>query len=316
MNENPLISVIMPCYNESSRIAEAVCSVFLQTFPNLELIVVDDGSKDDSLEVLQRLSLEFEGLKILSQPNQGAGPARNKGLKEASGVYIAFHDADDSWHPECLEKLHAALASHPDAALAYCGWQNRGLSENLCKPFVPPDYEQPDKIEALLKGCRWPIHAALTRRSVIEVVGGFNERWSSCMDYDLWLHVASFHKIVRVPEVLAYYHHHAGEQITKNRLRIAHNHSRIQRHFLNEFPKIRQSLGHRRTREIVEGELLRRGYQSYWQRDLSTAHSLFRQVLARLYFKPKDLRYLLPSLLPFPIYQTLIIRRDNEQAKR
>jgi len=314
MNKKPVISVIMPCYNESARIAEAVRSVFLQTFSSLELIVVDDGSKDDSLDVLHRLSGEYDGLRFIAQPNRGAGPARNRGLKEALGQYIAFHDADDSWHPDCLDKLHAGLESDPNAALAYCGWQNRGLSENQCRPFIPPDYERPDKVESLLRGCRWPIHAALTRRSAIEAVGGFNERWTSCMDYDLWLHVASFNRIVRVPEVLAYYHHHAGEQITKNRLRIARNHSRIQRHFLNEFPRVRQRLGRRKTREIIEGELLRRGYNSYWQRDLATAHSLFRQALARLYFKPRDLKYLLPSLLPYSVYETLIIKRDNEQA--
>ena len=314
MSTNPTISIIMPCYNESARIAESVSSVFSQTFPSLELIVVDDGSKDDSLKVLEELSREHDGLRFISQPNKGAGPARNRGLKEARGRYIAFLDADDSWHPECLVKLHSRLESSPDAVLAYCGWQNKGLSENKCKPFVPPDYEQPDKIETLLRGCRWPIHAALTRRSTIEAVGGFNEHWTSCMDYDLWLHIASFNKIVRVPEVLAYYHHHTGEQITKNRLRIAKNHSRIQRHFLKEFPEIRKSIGRSKTREIIEGELLHRGYQSYWQRDLRTAHSLFRKVLARLYFSPKDLRYLLPALLPYQIYQSLILKRDNEHS--
>lgn len=313
MNKIPVISVIMPCYNESSRITEGIYSVFSQSFPNLELIVVDDGSKDDTLKVLEQLGSEYEGLRFFSQPNKGAGPARNRGMKEARGQYIAFLDADDSWHPECLEKLHAKLESSPDAALAYCGWQNKGLSENKCKPFVPPNYEQPDKLETLLRGCRWPIHAALTRQTAIEAAGGFNEQWTSCMDYDLWLHIASFNKVVRVPEVLAYYHHHAGEQITKNRLRIARNHSRIQRHFLNEFPEIRRSLGQRKMREIVEGELLHRAYQSYWQRDLATAHSLFRQVLSRFYFSPKDLKYLLPALLPYQLYEAIISKCDDEQ---
>lgn len=312
MSKNPTISVIMPCYNESTRLTESIRSVFSQTFPSLELIVIDDGSNDDSIKVLEGLSKEYEGLRFISQPNKGAGPARNRGLKDARGRYIAFLDADDTWHPECLTKLHDKLQSSPDAVLAYCGWQNKGLSENRCKPFVPPNYHRPDKIETLLKGCRWPIHAALTSKSAIEAVGGFNEQWTSCMDFDLWLHIASFNKIVRVPEVLAYYHHHAGEQITKNRLQIAVNHSRIQRHFLKEFPEIRQGLGRRKIREIVEGELLNRGYQSYWQRDLLTAHSLFRQVFAQLYFNPKDLRYLLPALLPFQIYESLVLKRDNE----
>ncbi|HHH38465.1 MAG TPA: glycosyltransferase, partial [Sedimenticola sp.] len=218
-SEKPLISVVMPCYNEAERIGEAVASVFRQTFRSLELIVVDDGSSDNSLQVLYGLQAKHGRLQVFSQPNRGAGPARNMGLQHARGEYIAFLDADDAWHPACLEKLHARLAATPDAALVYCGWQNIGLPADQGRPFIPPEYEGPDKVETLLRGCRWPIHAALTRREAITRSGGFDEQWSSCMDYDLWLRIAAFERIVRLPEVLAYYHHHGGEQITKNRLR-------------------------------------------------------------------------------------------------
>ncbi len=312
VKSKPVISVIMPCYNESRRIAEGIKSVFTQTFSDLELIVIDDGSTDDSLDVLENLKRKYVDLKVISQLNKGAGPARNRGLREARGEYIAFLDADDSWHDDCLNLLHHKLNASPDAALVYCGWQNRGLPEDRCKSFVPPDYEQSDKQEVLLRGCRWPIHAALTRKAAIESVGGFNERWTSCMDYDLWLHIASFNKIVTVPTVLAYYQHHDGDQITKNRLRIARNHSSIQRHFLEEHPEIRKSLGRSKVRDIIEGELLSRGYQSYWQRDLETAHALFREVLSNLYVSKNDLKYLLPALIPLPIYKSLILRRDSE----
>ncbi len=306
MSNRPEISIIMPCYNESTRIEQAVESVRQQSFADYELIIIDDGSKDDSREVLSRLTKNYDFVKFWSQPNKGAGVARNHGLSKARGGFVAFLDADDSWHKQCLYKLHSKLVATPEAALAYCGWQNIGLTQNRSKPFVPPDYENPNKIETLLHGCRWPIHAALTRQSVLKQTGGFDEQWTSCMDYDLWLRLASFNKIVLVPEVLAYYHHHEGEQITKNRLRIALNHSHIQQKFLNDFPKIHKKLGRSKIRSIIGGELLTRAYTSYWSRDLETAQVLFRKVLTQLYFKPRDLKYLLPALLPSKSYRLLI----------
>ena len=306
MNERPAISIIMPCYNEAARLPGSIGSIHRQTFDDFELIVVDDGSPDDSLKVLTQLAEKYPFLRFFSQENRGAGPARNRGLREARGEYIAFLDADDSWHPECLAKLHGKLSSTPDAVIAYCGWQNVGLPENRCKPFIPPDYENEEKIETLLRGCRWPIHAALTRHSAIRDAGGFDEQWSSCMDYDLWLRIASFGKIVRVPQVLAYYHHHEGEQITKNRVRIAVNHYRIQKKFVLDHPEVAQELGKEKVKEIIEGEHLHRAYVSYWERDLETAHTLFRRVLAHGHYKVKDLKYLVPSLLPYRLYNPLI----------
>lgn len=298
----------MPCYNGGDNIKYSIASIYQQSFKNLELIVVNDGSSDDSLAILTNLAQTYDTLRVINQPNKGAGSARNSGLKVAQGEFIAFLDADDSWHPDCLLKLHQALQAMPDAAIAYCGWQNKGLAANRCNPYIPPDYENSNKIETFLRNCPWPIHATLTRKSVIEAINGFNECWTSCMDYDLWLKIASFHKIVLVPEVLAYYHHHEGEQITKNRLRIALNHWQIQKAFLLDNPDITKQLGSKKIADITDGELLHFAYASYWQRDLNTAHPLFRKALARHYFSRKDLKYLLPALLPLNLYQTLILK--------
>lgn len=311
MTESPQISIIMPCYNAEKHIEASIDSVYRQTFKDFELIVVNDGSTDNSLEILNKLADYHSNLHVIAQTNKGPGPARNHGIKVATGQFIAFLDSDDSWHTDCLAKLHLALQADLDASIAYCGWQNIGLTPERCKPFIPPDYEKPDKIETLLRGCRWPIHGALTRKSAIGAAGGFDEQWTSCMDYDLWLRVASFNKIVLVPEVLAYYHHHDGEQITKNRLRIALNHWKIQLKFLQTHPEIAETLGSRKISEITDGELLHRAYVSYWRNDLQTAHTLFRKLLFKRYFKPKDLKYLLPTLLPFNAYQSILLKHRS-----
>ncbi|MBI4698013.1 MAG: glycosyltransferase family 2 protein, partial [Nitrospirae bacterium] len=154
------ISIIMPCFNAERFISGSVASALGQTHKDIELIVVNDGSADRSLQILQGIS--DPRLKIIDQPNRGVCAARNRGLSEATGAYVAFLDADDTWKHDCLEKLHNALRSVPDAVAAYCGWQNIGLSGGRGEPYVPPDYEEEGKLEHLLKSCPWPVHAAIT----------------------------------------------------------------------------------------------------------------------------------------------------------
>ena len=306
----PLVSVIIPSYNSVRTLEKTLESVFAQSYENIEVMLVDDGSTDGSVMLAREIASRESRLRLVTQRNKGPGPARNHGLQQSHGKYVAFLDADDLWDRECLIKLVNA-AEESGADIVYCGWQNLGVAVGKGEPFIPPDYENVDKNETFLRGCRWPIHAALTRKSAIDDVGGFDEQWTSCMDYDLWLRMATTHRIERVPEVLAYYVHHDGEQITKNRLRGAVNHWRIQRRFIKEHPEIASNLGRNRIREITYGELLRRAYISYWDRDLEAAHKLFRIVMKGGYGKVSDWKYLAPALLPMEWYKGLIARVDN-----
>jgi len=307
------VSVIMPCYNAAEHLVHTLSSVLDQTDTALELIAVDDGSSDDTLPMLRAWEEKDARLRVLTQVNRGPGPARNHGLAEARGTFIAFLDADDYWAPEFLAEMCQAL-SNTTAGLAYCGWQNVGLPGGRGKPFIPPDYSSGDKVETFLGGCRWPIHAALTRREVIEAVGGFDERWTSCMDYDLWLRIATAYDIVLVPKVLAFYRHHEGIQITKNRARGAINHWRIQRRFLNNHPEVARRLGHKRVQELTRGELIRRGFDSYWERDLTAAHAIFRKAMGAGIGNLSEWKYLLPALLPLPLYRRLITFVDRKRT--
>lgn len=115
-----------------------------------------------------------------------------------------------------------------------------------------------------------------------------------------------FAKIVRVPEVLAYYHHQQGEQISRNRLRAILNHWGVQNGLLRDFPVITKTLGKAKTDLLTKGQLLQRAYEFYWKNDLPSAHHLFRKSLGIGYFGLKDLKYILPSLLPLTLYQTLV----------
>lgn len=308
MESFKLVSVIMPCYNADHYVEESVFSALNQTYKHLEVIVVDDGSTDSSVRRLEKLQEKDTRLKVFQQKNKGPGAARNRGLKESNGEYIAFLDADDYWSSGFIEKLVKMLASETQTPylLAYCGWQNTGLSENRCRPFIPPDYSTMDLTQLFLGGCRWPIHAALFTKACVDKIGGFDERWVNCDDYDLWLRMSPFLKVVLVPEVLAFYRHHAGEQITKKSSITAENHWKIQREFLSRRPVIAKQIGEKKINKVINGGLLHRAYISYWERDLTTSHKLFRMVMKTGYGKMSDWKYMLPALFPSGIYKSII----------
>ncbi|MBW1793715.1 MAG: glycosyltransferase [Deltaproteobacteria bacterium] len=294
----------MPCFNAAAHISRSVYSALGQTIEGIELIVVNDGSTDESLQILK--NVKDPRLKIINQPNRGVSVARNLAIDEARGDYIAFLDTDDTWHSTCLEKLYAVLRPQPSVALAYCGWQNVGLPGPRGKPYIPPDYEKSDKVEHLLTTCPWPIHAALTRREVIVGAGGFDERFSNSEDYRLWLQIASCHEIVRVPAVLAYYHFHDGAQASKNKAKAASDNWLVKREFLQHHPEIERELGRNCVRQLTFGMLLRRGYECYWDRDLPNARRIFRMVIKAGYGALVDWKYMLPAFLPFSLHKKLI----------
>jgi glycosyltransferase involved in cell wall biosynthesis len=313
----PLVSVVMPCFNAAPYLAEAMESALRQSYRNVELILVDDGSTDDSQAVATRLAAQYTGqVTRLATRREGPYPARNVGLSHARGEFVAFLDADDYWGADFLEKLHAALVDN-DAALAYCGWQNVGATDRTNEPYVPPDYEKEGKLELFLRAAApWPIHAALVRKSVIEEVRGFDTNFATCMDYDLWLRIGASRPIVRVPEVLAFYRHHDRGQITSKQWRQAENVWLVKKKFVAASPHLVAGLSRRRLDDLIDGGLLRRGYDCYWRRDLVSARRIFRRALRTGRWTLRDLRYLVPALLPERPYLRLISHSDRRDAGR
>jgi len=306
----PSVSIIMPCYNAVTHLPASIGSVQAQTFSNWELIAVDDGSTDSTLEWL--LAQVDPRLRVHSQRNEGVSAARNTGLAMASGHYVAFLDADDTWDVRFLEEMVAALRLNPGAVLAYCGWQNAGLTGGRGEPFVPPDYETPAKREILFAGCRWPIHAALTRRDAILSSKGFDTRLKNAEDYALWLEIAGTKPIVRVPKVLAFYHFHCQTQATNSLARAALHLLTAQQTYLDGHPEFGAQLGDARRR-IIYGRLMEAGYEAYWKRDLPAARTIFRRVMQAGFGGAKDWVYMLPSLLPLSVHKFLLRILDNNQ---
>jgi glycosyltransferase involved in cell wall biosynthesis len=305
----PLVSIVMPCYNGEAFLAEAVDSVLGQTCQDFELIVVDDGSTDGSAAVLARYG---ERIRVLRQANAGVSAARNAGIAAARGDFIAFLDSDDWWEPDFLAEMVAAMAD-PRTAIAYCGWQNVGVGEG--KPFVPPDYEGPDKMHHLLRfASLWPIHAILIRRSLMPPGVPFNPAYPACEDYDLWLRIAAFHPIRLVPRVLAYYRKHGDANATSDQARVARFNLLVKQRFLADFPELAQRISRARRREYLAGGVVDRGYRCLWKGDLKNAHGIFRHALRAGVVGLKDLKYAIPALLPFDLFQRLVALRSRPRT--
>ncbi len=154
--------------------------------------------------------------------------------------------------------------------------------------------------------CPWPIHAALTRRERIDAAGKFNPRFAIGEDFLMWLEIAAKHSITRVPDVLAYYHHHSGQQATGSRIRVVVATVEVQKYFFSSHPEVIQNLGGRKIRQLIYGTLLDRGYAYYWRRDLVPARLIFRKIMRSGYGTFKDWLYMLPSLLPLVLHRKLI----------
>lgn len=300
----PVVSVVMPCRNGEAYLAAAVDSVLAQTLASVELIVVDDGSTDATPAILAGYGAR---IRVLRQEGRGVSAARNAGVAAARGEFLAFLDADDWWDSRFLETLLAGLAD-PRTALAYCGWQHVGQVEG--QPFVPPDYEGPDKLHHLLRfASLWPIHAVLIRRSLMPPGPPFNPAYAACEDYDLWLRIAAFHPVARVPQVLAYYRRHGTGNSTSDQARVARHNLLVKQRFLAEFPVLARRIPRAQRRRYLAGGVVDRGWRCLRQGDADNAHGIFRHALRAGLAGPRDLKAALPALLPLGLFRRLVAWR-------
>ncbi|MCF8142748.1 MAG: glycosyltransferase [Deltaproteobacteria bacterium] len=186
------VSVIIPTFNRAMRTARAVASVLYQTCTDYELIVVDDGSQDNTEEVLRQFGRR---LRYIALPyNRGVSAARNRGIRESEAPWIAFLDSDDYWLPRKLEVQTAFFRTHPEAAISQTQevWIRNGRYAN---PKRRHRKLSGDVFAPSLRLCLVSPSAVMLRRSLMEDVGLFDENLPVCEDYDLWLRIACRHPV-------------------------------------------------------------------------------------------------------------------------
>lgn len=312
-----LISVVMPCYNAEPYVREAILSVLQQGYASLELIIVDDGSTDGSTEIIEQLASAYPGrIRLAYQNRIGPYAARNQGLAQARGNFVAFLDADDYWHPEALAKLHAALIEAP-ADVAYCGWQHVGpLAENL-QPHNPIDIDEKNILEHFLIACPWPINAVLIKRQLIDTLRGFSERRATAMDYDLWLRMLTQKpRLVRVHEVLAFHRCYARSENHIPRWRRVFDSVDVREDFVRHHSDITGALGPAKRRALVYDTLLSEAYRCHWRRNTQSSRRLFLRAFFNSNWKMGDLKYMLASFMPGAIFDGLIRYIDARRSAR
>jgi glycosyltransferase involved in cell wall biosynthesis len=186
-----LVSVIIPTYNRAWCLARAVESVLNQNFSDYELIVVDDGSSDETNLVLAPYG---DALRVIRQPNRGVSAARNAGIKAARGRWIALLDSDDHWLPDKLKAQIDWLTAHPDYRICQTEeiWIRDGRRVN---PKKRHRKHGGHIFERSLPLCLVSPSAVMINRRLLDEVGGFDEDLPACEDYDLWLRIACTHPI-------------------------------------------------------------------------------------------------------------------------
>lgn len=208
-----MISVIIAVYNGEKTIQQTVASVLNQTHADLELIVVDDGSTDATLDVLSEI--HDPRLKVFTYANSGVSANRNRGLTLAKFEYVAFIDADDLWAPIKLELQLKALEEHPEAAVAYC-WVDYINADGRCLFKDGRETTNGNVYEKMLAHCFIDSGSnILVRKSAIEQVGTFDESLSCVEDWDLYLKLAARYPFVCVPLPLVFYRLHPNSLTTK-----------------------------------------------------------------------------------------------------
>jgi glycosyltransferase involved in cell wall biosynthesis len=193
----PLISVIIPVYNGEAFIARAVDSALSQDFPDFEVIVINDGSTDETGPILNTYGGRIH---VISQENRGQAAARNRAAAIARGQYLAFLDADDWWRKDKLNLTHHALESQETAVLAFSGWRQVLLDEIELSDYR---YERTPSLEDMFSR-RFDLapSAALMRRSAFERCGGFCEELPAWEDTLLWLLARELGEFIYIDELL------------------------------------------------------------------------------------------------------------------
>ena len=207
------VSVVIPTFNRASVISRALESVFLQTRAPDEILVVDDGSTDNTAE---RVRAEFPGVRLIEQENRGVSAARNAGIRAATGTWIALLDSDDEWLAEKLDRQLRAVAANIEANTVLCHtdeiWIRRGRRVN---PMKKVRKHGGHIFEHCLPLCVISPSSVLLHRRLFETVGGFDEDLPACEDYDLWLRVTARFPVLFLDEPLIVKHGGHHDQLSR-----------------------------------------------------------------------------------------------------
>lgn len=296
---DPKVSIIMPVYNGERYVVDAIESALTQAYTNFEVVIIDDGSQDNSAEII-RPYLSDPRVRYIEQGNQGVAAARNAALSIARGEYVGFLDQDDLWSPNKLARQVVYMQAHPECAMVHA---RQAYIDDTGNPIL--DYPE-DWVRTLEGRCFRDLFivngiavlTVLMRRDILQRVGGFNPEIPRTDDYELWMRIAHDYPIGFMDEVLAHYRVHGGNT--------SHDHLKMEiaelgaiESVLRRFPDARGRVGRSvvRQRLLDLHQMLGDGYM--WRlRDFARARDHYAGVLRLAPFHMKSLRRWLWCSLP------------------
>jgi glycosyltransferase involved in cell wall biosynthesis len=276
-----LVSVVTATYNMGRYIAQTLESVLGQDYPQVESIVVDDGSTDDTAAVLARFAGDPR-LRVVRQANAGQTVAKNRGIAEARGEFIAFCDADDTWEPHKLSRQIPRFRADDRVAVVFSEIDN---IDDQGRPLAGPRLSRFEgRVTAqLLIDNFIPFPSVVVRADALRAAGGFDESLTMSIDYDLWLRISTRFRFACVPEVLAHYRLWPGQMSHKTGERLD-NFERLFERFLAAHPGVvtRREIDRARAHFLVT--------RGYWHAAEGRRHEARRDYRRAFLRDPLDRR--------------------------
>ena len=290
----PFVSVVIPCYKQAHFLPEAIESVLKQSYAHREIVVVDDGSPDNTAEVAKR----YPGVHCLSQQNAGLANARNAGLRVSQGKYIVFLDADDRLADGALETGVTFLNARPQSAFVFGECRRIDVQGKIVPRPDPPPRNEDSYLELLRHCFIWCPATVMHRRQVLLDIGGFRPNLNGTEDYDLYLRISCKLPISGHGRVVADYRLYEGSMSTNAELTLKSLLSifRTQRNYINGKPAYQRAYreGLRQTRRYYGSKLLQNALKNL---ESKSERGKLSDLLALLRLYPSGLaQYVAASL--------------------
>lgn len=265
------VSVVIPCYNGMPYLPQALDSALAQTHRPAQIIVVDDGSKDESAAKVREYAAQYpdRGLQLIQQKNSGEPAARNTGIRAAAAAWVAMLDTDDWWEADKLEKqLAAAQAAGPQCVMVHTG----------VLAHFPDGSTGPSDLQAAARRTGWCTHALLeptsighpsilVRRQALEKIRGYDESFRQACDIDLYFRLSAVGTFAFVPEYLLHYRVHEKQMSAAQVDQIPFHHRAV-RQFFDTHPEIADQIGRDRIRQALAKHVAVKLESLWWRRNL------------------------------------------------
>lgn len=294
MSEIPKVSVVIATYNRASFLAETIDSVLQQRFKDYELIVVDDGSTDQT-----RTLVESYGSRIhyLYQENRGPSAARNLGVRQARAPWVAFQDSDDLTGPDHLEALYAYANEHPRCGMVFANGAYLSGAQSKRGTIIPMAKSHRlatngVRLVDLFEKSMVRLQASLISKEAYDLVGGHDESLRICMDLDLSFRLLMNYPVAYLDRVVFWYRFHEGNIGKNEELRLTEN-IRVIKKLLEQFPAAQRELGARRIAKRISYRYYRLAKKRWHNGRRDNAREAIRESIALC---PFSLKYRLYQL--------------------